>query len=75
MQYCQKATTVSKTYATEVSGNGAINRNLPKFRGIVNGIDPEIWDPFNDKLLPQYYEAASVVEGKARCRCRRRAPA
>lgn len=43
MEYCQKATTVSRTYAEEVSGHGALNKNLHKFRGIVNGIDPEIW--------------------------------
>ena len=68
MNFCQKATTVSKTYASEVAGHGSINKNLSKFRGIVNGIDPAIWDPFDDRLLPRYYDAHSVVEGKAAAR-------
>lgn len=65
MNYCQKATTVSQTYAQEVSGHGSISKMLHKFRGIVNGIDPEIWDPYDDKLLPQLYCADEVVQGKA----------
>jgi len=41
----QRFTTVSPTYAMEVSGNAAVRPHLHKFVGIRNGIDPEIWDP------------------------------
>lgn len=43
MTYSQRATTVSSTYAKEVAGHPSISKSLHKFRGIVNGIDPEIW--------------------------------
>ncbi|XP_062088414.1 starch synthase 3, chloroplastic/amyloplastic isoform X2 [Humulus lupulus] len=59
-----KATTVSPTYAKEIAGNPAIAPNLYKFHGILNGIDPDIWDPYNDKFLPLSYTSENVVEGK-----------
>ena len=43
---------VSPTYSREVSGNPVIAPYLYKFHGILNGIDPDIWDPYNDKFLP-----------------------
>ena len=63
--YSQRVTTVSRTYAGEISGAGALKAHLGKFRGIVNGIDPEIWDPLNDKLLPCFYDQSSCASGKA----------
>ena len=42
--------------------------NLPKFHGVVNGIDPDIWDPANDDFLPRYYDETEVVAGKAAAR-------
>ncbi|KAK1375131.1 Starch synthase [Heracleum sosnowskyi] len=64
MAYADKATTVSPTYSQEVSGNPAIAPHLYKFHGILNGIDPDIWDPYNDKVLPVCYTSENVVEGK-----------
>lgn len=43
---------VSPTYSQEVSGNTAVAPHLHKFHGILNGIDPDIWDPYNDDFLP-----------------------
>lgn len=43
---------MSRTYAKEVAGNSVISPHLYKFHGIVNGIDPDIWDPYNDNFLP-----------------------
>ncbi|XP_022870282.1 starch synthase 3, chloroplastic/amyloplastic isoform X2 [Olea europaea var. sylvestris] len=59
-----KATTVSPTYSQEVSGNPAIAPYLFKFRGILNGIDQDIWDPYNDKFIPLSYTSENVIEGK-----------
>eukprot|EP00850_Spirogloea_muscicola_P022200 SM000282S10603 [mRNA] locus=s282:6677:12402:+ [translate_table: standard] len=59
------ATTVSPTYAAEISQHGAIKPYLEKFHGIRNGIDPDIWDPLGDDFIPMRYTAAEVVQGKA----------
>lgn len=64
MAYTDKATTVSSTYSKEVSGNPVIAPHLYKFHGIVNGIDFDIWDPYNDKFIPMSYLSDNVVEGK-----------
>ncbi|KAL1537324.1 Soluble starch synthase 3, chloroplastic/amyloplastic [Salvia divinorum] len=64
MTFSDKATTVSPTYSREVSGNPVIAPHLYKFHGILNGIDPDIWDPYNDKFLPVSYTSENVVEGK-----------
>ncbi|KAF7811169.1 starch synthase 3, chloroplastic/amyloplastic [Senna tora] len=64
MANADKATTVSPTYSREVAGHSAIAPHLHKFHGILNGIDPDIWDPYNDKFLPVPYTAENVVEGK-----------
>ncbi|KAH9325755.1 hypothetical protein KI387_005933, partial [Taxus chinensis] len=64
MAHAHKATTVSYTYAHEVSGHPAIAPNRYKFHGILNGIDPDIWDPLNDPYIPMAYSKENVVEGK-----------
>ncbi|KAH6822132.1 starch synthase 3 [Perilla frutescens var. hirtella] len=64
MTLSDKATTVSPTYSQEVSRNPVIAPHLYKFHGILNGIDPDIWDPYNDKFLPVSYTSENVVEGK-----------
>ncbi|CAN1222506.1 Soluble starch synthase 3, chloroplastic/amyloplastic [Linum grandiflorum] len=64
MAYSHKATTVSPTYAIEVAGNGAVAPHLYKFHGILNGIDPDIWDPYNDQFIPVHYTCENVIEGK-----------
>nr|ACC86846.1 starch synthase IIIa precursor [Sorghum bicolor] len=64
MKYCDKATTVSNSYSREVSGHSAIVPHLGKFYGILNGIDPDIWDPYNDNFIPVHYTSENVIEGK-----------
>ncbi len=44
---------VSPTYAQEISGHPAIAAHHSKFYGITNGIDPDIWDPSEDRSLPR----------------------
>ena len=43
---------VSYTYSKEVSGHGSIAPHYFKFHGIRNGIDSDIWDPYNDNFIP-----------------------
>ncbi|KAG6639017.1 starch synthase 3, chloroplastic/amyloplastic [Carya illinoinensis] len=64
MAYTNKATTVSHTYSKEVAGNPAVAPHRYKFHGILNGIDPDIWDPYNDKFIPISYTSENVIEGK-----------
>ncbi|KAL9250944.1 Soluble starch synthase 3, chloroplastic/amyloplastic-like protein [Drosera capensis] len=47
-----------------VAGNPAIAPHLGKFYGILNGIDPDIWDPFNDNFIPVPYTSVNMIEGK-----------
>jgi starch synthase len=49
---CFHSLQVSNSYSREVSGHGAIAPHLGKFYGILNGIDPDIWDPYSDNFIP-----------------------
>ena len=71
LAYADMITTVSNTYAGEIQ-TGFYGENLDahlrhhsgKLRGIVNGIDVELWDSSADKLLPVSYDASDAVEKK-----------
>jgi starch synthase len=66
----QVTTTVSPSYAGEVSGHPAVSGATAygKFHGVRNGIDPEIWDPDTDQFLPMNYNADTHEAGKRRAR-------
>ena len=71
IDYCNKVTTVSNTYAEEIQteeyGEGLaehLRYHQNKILGIVNGIDTDIWDPATDKLLASNYDAGSVIKNK-----------
>ena len=66
--HAQLTTTVSPSYAGEVSGHAAVRDNLHKFHGVRNGIDSEIWDPSTDQFLPMNYSADNHEDGKRRAR-------
>lgn len=72
MAAAEVATTVSPTYAKEISGHQAIAPHLGKLFGIRNGIDQELWDPESDPFLPVKYSWDTVVEGKAAARAEMR---
>ena len=62
-------TTVSDSYMKElgVSSSGLdslFQQECLKSRGIVNGIDNEIWDPFIDPLIEHNYNSRTVKSGK-----------
>ncbi len=71
LAYADMITTVSNTYAGEIQtaffGEGLdahLRHHAWKLRGIVNGIDCELWDSAADSLLPAPYGRSDVLEKK-----------
>ncbi len=71
LTYSNVITTVSQTYAGEIQSayyGEALDAHLRyhsgKLRGIVNGIDYDIWNPATDGRLYANYDIASVLEQK-----------
>ncbi|HOU54810.1 MAG TPA: glycogen synthase GlgA [Myxococcota bacterium] len=72
--FSDQVNTVSPTYAREVltpergAGMDGVLRALgDRFRGILNGIDQEVWSPETDPWIPARYSAADLA-GKTACR-------
>jgi len=70
--YADRLTTVSPTYAREILTpafgmglDGLLRSRADRLAGILNGVDPKIWSPENDGLLPRRYGVEDAVEGKA----------
>ncbi|MGE4527241.1 MAG: glycogen synthase GlgA [Rhodospirillaceae bacterium] len=66
--------TVSPTYAREIQTplygcnlDGVVAARSSRLRGILNGIDHDIWSPETDPLIAAPYSAADV-SGKAACK-------
>jgi starch synthase len=73
--FADMLSTVSPTYAQEIqtprfgSGlEGLLRLRQDRLRGIVNGIDTDVWQPSRAPLLAGRYDTSTVVEGKARCK-------
>lgn len=71
ISYSDAVTTVSETYAGEIQTaqygeqlDGHLRYYSYKLRGIVNGIDCDIWNPTTDKLLSYNYDASNAIEQK-----------
>ncbi len=67
LQFADRITTVSPTYAREImtpeSGmalDGLLRYRANVVEGIVNGIDIEVWNPETDAHLPQAYSATRL---------------
>ncbi len=67
LQYADRITTVSPTYAAEITGpaagmgfDGILRARAHLLSGILNGIDTTVWDPAGDRYLAAQYDAASV---------------
>lgn len=72
--FSDKLTTVSPTYANEIQGdeqgcglNGLIGSRKYDLRGILNGVDPNVWSPAKDQLIPANYSVKSMT-GKLKCK-------
>lgn len=67
LQTADAITTVSPTYAREILTprfgmglEGVLNHRVSVLRGIVNGIDLDIWDPATDPHLPRNYDVTTL---------------
>jgi starch synthase len=63
--------TVSPSYAREIQTpqfgeglDGVLRERAAVLSGILNGIDPAVWNPASDCLIEQRYTANTVVAGK-----------
>ncbi|CAD5366224.1 glycogen synthase [Rubrivivax sp. A210] len=72
--YADKVTTVSPTYAQEIQGeeqgcgmDGVTRARAHDLSGILNGVDPAVWNPATDSHIAAHYSARDMA-GKARCR-------
>jgi len=75
LAYADRLTTVSPTYAREIQGSehgfgfeGLLLRRTKQLRGVLNGLDTEVWDPSRDAALPRRYGPADAAAGKAACK-------
>src|SRR5262249_54221427 len=74
--HADKLTTVSPTYAREIQGveqgcglDGMLRSRAADLSGILNGVDPAIWNPATDALIAMRYDATKLSR-KATCRQR-----
>jgi starch synthase len=70
--YADRLTTVSPTYAREIQTpafgwglDGLLRARASVLSGILNGVDPKIWSPDHDPLLPRGYTVDDASAGKA----------
>lgn len=69
--YSDRLTTVSPTYAREIRTpafgwglDGLLRSRAGVLSGILNGVDPQVWDPRHDPVLPQTYGVEDAATGK-----------
>jgi starch synthase len=74
LKFAARVTTVSPTYANEIGTHefgfgldGVIRGRGNAVRGILNGVDGEVWDPATDSALAAPYSPLKPA-GKARCK-------
>lgn len=72
--YSGKLTTVSPTYAREIQLpeqgcglDGLLRHRAGDLHGILNGVDPDVWNPSTDKLIAARYDIQSMA-GKEACK-------
>ncbi|MDR0902120.1 MAG: glycogen synthase, partial [Opitutaceae bacterium] len=72
--FADRVTTVSPRYAREIQTqeygcglDGVVASRAEDLSGLVNGLDPAVWNPATDAHLPARYSAGDMA-GKAACR-------
>lgn len=72
LAYADILTTVSPTHAREVQEpafgrglEGLLRARAADLHGVLNGLDPEAWDPATDPALPVRYGLKDAAKGKA----------
>lgn len=72
--FADRLSTVSPTYAAEIQlpeqgmgMDGLLRSRAPVLHGILNGVDPRVWHPATDALIPARYDAKKLA-GKAKCK-------
>ncbi len=72
--FADRVSTVSPRYAEEIQTtefgcglDGVVATRAEDLVGLINGIDPLVWNPEVDKLIPATYSAADLA-GKRTCR-------
>jgi len=66
--YADQITTVSPSYAREIRGaeqgmgmDGLLRARGHRLHGILNGVDPAVWNPATDALIAHRYDAAHLA--------------
>ena len=72
LSYADRITTVSPTYAREITGldngmglDGLLRYRQPALTGILNGIDDAVWNPETDTLIPSPFSLGALDARKA----------
>lgn len=72
LYYADRLTTVSPTYAREIQTpafgcgfDGLLRGRAAALSGILNGVDPHVWDPRHDRAVPRPYGTKDAAAGKA----------
>jgi len=74
--YADKLTTVSPTYAREITESaergfgmeGLLRARQADLRGILNGLDLDAWNPEKDGFIEKRYSVKDAAAGKAACK-------
>jgi starch synthase len=68
LQFAERITTVSPSYAQEIQTaplgmglEGLLSARSSAVSGILNGIDTDTWDPDNDPYIERYYNAGRLA--------------
>jgi starch synthase len=68
LQFADRVTTVSPTYALEITTpergmgfDGLLRARGSRFSGILNGIDDDVWDPASDPLITANFDAERLA--------------
>jgi starch synthase len=76
LKYSDAITTVSPTYAHEITGteqgcglDGVLRQRQSRLHGILNGVDDAVWNPLTDTLVQPGFDA-DHLQGKAQAKAR-----